>query len=168
MNFDNDPDRDPPPLPPGYGGVLETPPLPAGYGVGAAEPVRRRRKRRFGIPVIFIFITAALIGLYYGPATRVVRFVDDRGMVPADFVATLRRGDVEKLVIVERGRIRVLRLRWDAIQITDQTYVGEAYELKGEGMVIPIDRSVSRKLKDAARGLPSVPQRGDPHPARER
>jgi hypothetical protein len=142
--------------------------LPAGYGERSAEPNRRRRKRRFGIPVIFVFITAALIGLYYGPATRVVRFVDDRGMAPADFVATLRRGDVEKLVIVERGRLRVLRLRWDSIEITDLSYIGETYELKGEGMLIHIDRNYTRRLKDAARGLPSVPQRGDPDPARDR
>lgn len=161
-----DPDRDPPPLPPGYGGVLETPPLPAGYGESAAPA--RREKRRFRVPVIFVFIAAALLGLYYGPGSRVVHFVDDRGMVPADFVVTLRSGDSEKLVIVERGRLRVLRFRWDAIEITDVNYLGDSHELKGEGLLLHIQRTTSRKLKDAARGTRSVPQRGDPDPRRDR
>jgi len=181
VNFDNelDPDRDPPPLPPGYGSVLETPPLPAGYGEREAhdepatepepEPVPRR-KRGFAVrvPVIFVFLAAALLGLYFGPGSRVVRFVDDRGRVPADFVATLRRGDTEKLLVVENGRLRVLRLRWDTIEITDLSYIGESYELKGKDMLIHIERNTSRKLKDAAHGAPSVPQRGDPDPARDR
>ena len=166
------PDLDPPPLPPGYGGVIETPPLPPGYGEPLTEPAaasnRRRRKRRFSVPVIFVFIAAALLGLYYGPATRVVRFVDDRGMVPMAFVATLRSGETEKLLVVERGRTRVLRLRWDEIEITDLNYERQPYELTGEGLVLSIERTTSRKLKDAARGLPSVPQRGDPDPARDR
>jgi hypothetical protein len=146
------------------------PALPPGYGEAHAEPAVpvRRRRRRFGVPVIFVFIAAALIGLYYGPGSLVIRFVDDRGMVPADFVATLRSGDREKMVIVERGRLRVLRLRWDSIEITDLSYIGESYELKGEGMVIHIERNTSRKLKDAARGIPSVPQRGDPDPRLDR
>lgn len=145
---------DPPPLPPGYGAepVIETPPLPPGYGEHREEkrPNRRRRRWRIRIPVAAVFFAAACLGLYYGPLSYVVHFVDDRGRVPVEFVATLRSGDSQKLVIVEHGRIRVPRLHWDAIAITDQSYEAETSELKGDGQLIRIERTTSRKLKDAA------------------
>ncbi len=159
MNFETDlnPDRDPPPLPPGYGvePVIETPPLPPGYGEPLREekrPNRRRPRWRFRIPVTAVFFAAACLGLYYGPLSYVVHFVDDRGRAPAEFVATLHEGSDTshgKLVIVERGELRVMRLRWSAIAITDQNYEPGSSELKGDGQLIHIQRTTSRKLKDA-------------------
>ena len=159
MNPETDlnPDREPPPLPPGYGVepvVIETPPLPPGYGEPQREekrPNRRRPRWRIRIPVTAVFFAAACLGLYYGPLSYVVHFVDDRGRVPAEFVATLRSGsdtDSGKLVIVEKGELRVMRLRWSAIAITDQNYEAGTSELKGEGQLIKLQRTQSRKLKD--------------------
>ncbi|WP_035607151.1 hypothetical protein [Haloferula sp. BvORR071] len=159
---------DPPPLPPGYvvEPAIETPPLPPGYGVPPEEsrPNRRRRRLRVKLPVIFVFLVAAWLGLYYGPLSYIVYFADDRGMVPPEFVATLKSGDRQKLVIVERGQTRVMRFRWDEIEITDLSYLAETHPLKGDGKPIRVERNTSRKLKDAARGSHSIPQHGDPDP----
>ncbi|WP_367874962.1 hypothetical protein [Luteolibacter sp. Populi] len=156
---------DPPPLPPGYGEPIEMPPLPPGYGEREPEPTPPRRRRwRVRIGLWSAFILAGGLALYLGPLSIVVFFADDRGMVPLEFAATLRRGEAEKMVVVEEGRVRLLRFRWKEIEITDLSYLSEVLPLERDGQVFRIERNTSRKLKDAARGSPSIPQRGDPDP----
>ena len=88
--------------------------------------------------------------------------------MPPEFVATVSRGDTEKKVLVNNGRLRLLRWRWTSLEITDLSYIGTSHEIDGKHMAISIERNTSRKLKDAARGSSSIPQRGDPDPRHER
>jgi hypothetical protein len=69
---------------------------------------------------------------------------------------------------VDHGRLRLLRWRWTTLEITDLSYIGTSHEIAGKRMAISIERNTSRKLKDAARGSSSIPQRGDPDPRHER
>lgn len=169
MNFD------PPPLPPGYGenGPFHPPsadrePEPAALR-GKQEPeTMPPGRRRFAVRVVWVFFAAACLGLYFGPLSVEIGFKDDRNRIPREFVATLLRGGTEKKVIVEKGKLRVLRWRWTHIGITDVSYIGETHEIQGKRMMIAIERNTSRKLKDAARGSSSIPQRGDPDPRHDR
>jgi hypothetical protein len=169
---------DPPPLPPGYG---ENGPFNPPEGEDpdheslappeskAPEPeITQPRRPGFAARLVWIFLAAACLGLYLGPLSVELSFKDDRGRIPREFVATLRRGDAEKKVIVDDGELRVLRWRWTHLEITDLSYIGETHEIQGKHMTIAIERNTSRKLKDAARGSSSIPQRGDPDPRHDR
>jgi len=151
----------PPPLPP----RVDPPPLPESFQ--PYSPDRPPEKKRGpGIPIVWLFILAGLLGLYHGPLSTKLTFIDDRGRVPADFQATLRRGKSEKVVTVEGGRLKVLRGRWQEVEVTDTSYIGSTYPI--DSGTISIERNTSRKLKDAARGSSSVRQRGDPDPSTDR
>lgn len=164
MNFD------PPPLPPGYGEERPfTPPPEAPVPVPPEqEPAPPPRRHRLAFRVVWLFFAAACLGLYFGPLSVELTFRDDRGRIPPEFVATVSRGDTEKKLVVNNGHLRLLRWRWTSIEITDLSYIGSVHEIEGKHMAIPIERNTSRKLKDAARGSSSVPQRGDPDPRRDR
>ncbi|MCW1914351.1 hypothetical protein OJ996_12245 [Luteolibacter sp. GHJ8] len=169
---------DPPPLPPGYGedGPFN-PPEGEEPDLEVDSPLVQKASepelippRRSWLParLVWIFLAAACLGLYLGPLSVELSFQDDRGRIPREFVATLRRGDAEKKVIVDDGDLRVLRWRWTHLEITDLSYIGETHEIQGKHMTIAIERNTSRKLKDAARGSSSIPQRGDPDPRHDR
>ena len=160
MNFD------PPPLPPGYG--EDRPFTPPPEPPEPAPPERKPSKSRFAPRVVWLFLAAACLGLYLGPLSVEITFTDDRGRIPPEFVATVSRGDTEKKVLVNGGRLRLLRWRWTTLEITDLSYIGSSHEIAGKRMAIGIERNTSRKLKDAARGSSSIPQRGDPDPRHER
>jgi hypothetical protein len=162
MNFE------PPPLPPGYGEDRPFTPPPEPDSPAAPQESAPPRKRRFAVRVVWLFFAAACLGLYLGPLSVEISFADDRGRIPPEFVATVRRGDVEKKLLVNKGRLRLLRWRWTTLEITDLSYIGSSHEIAGKRMAIGIERNTSRKLKDAARGSSSIPQRGDPDPRHER
>ena len=84
--------------------------------------------------------------------------------MPADFEVTLRSGEKEERVTVEKGSLHFLRFRWKEIEVTDPSYLLTSHEVTGGTMEISIERNSIRKLKDAATGLPSVRQKGDPDP----
>jgi len=155
-------DFEPPPLPPGYGEDRPFTPPPEPQ----APPPRPRR--RLTLPLVWLFYAAACLGLYFGPLSVELTFTDDRGRVPPEFVVTVSRGDNEKKLLVNDGHLRLLRWRWTTIEITDLSYIGTSHEIDGKHMAISIERNTSRKLKDAARGSSSVPQRGDPDPRHDR
>ncbi len=160
MNFE------PPPLPPGYGenrpaSEPSPPPRPS-------PPSPSPRHGRFAVRVIWVFLLAAGLGLYFGPLSVRITFTDDRGRVPPEFVVTVRRGETEKKILVNHGQLRLLRWRWTEIEVTDVSYIASEHPVEGRHMDISIVRNTSRKLKDAARGSSSIPQRGDPDPRHER
>lgn len=138
----------PPPLP-----DRDPPPLPA-----------PRKKRRWP-PALFLLITAALAAIYIGPLRMEVRFLDDAGRVPAPFQLTLRSATAEKEVLVKNGRLNLLRGRWQDLEITDLSYLRAIHPARGG--TIAIERNTLLKLRQAATAGPSVPQRGDPPPARD-
>lgn len=102
--------------------------------------------------------------LYFGPLRTEVNFVDDLGRQPLVFEVTLRSGAREKKVTVSEGRLTLLRYRWQEVDVTDLSYIRSTHPVRGGEMNLEIQRNAIRKLKDAATGLPSVPQRGDPDP----
>ena len=144
MNFER------PPLP-----TPEPPPLPE----------RKQRRWHFGIPLA---ATAALIALYVGPLRVEVYFTDDAGHVPAPFEVTLHSAGFAKKVTAENGRINILRGLWRELEVTDHYYVRSTYPVRGGSMKLDIERNTLLKLKHAAMGQPSVPQRGDPDPSTDR
>jgi hypothetical protein len=140
---------EPPPLPP-----QEPPPLP-----------RRKRHRPHALLAV---PAAALLALYMGPLRVEVTFVDDAGRVPGPFEVTLRSGDTEKKTTAEDGRLHLLRGRWHELEVTDLSYVRSSRPISGGKMNVIIERNTLLKLKQAAIGTPSVPQRGDPDPKLDR
>ena len=137
---------DPPPLP-----SPEPPPLPE----------RKQRRWHYGLPLAGI---AALIAIYVGPLRVEVDFTDDAGHTPAPFEVTLRSGLFEKKVMAENGRINLLRGLWREVEVTDTYYIRSSHPVRGVSMQLAIERNTLLKLKHAATGQPSVPQRGDPDP----
>lgn len=135
----------PPPLP-----DREAPPLPA--------PPKKRRWP----PAVFLLVAATLAALYIGPLRMEIRFVDDAGRVPATFELTLHSATAEKKVLVENGRLNLLRGRWQELEISDLSYLRSTHPARG-GM-IAIERNTLLKLRQAATAGPSIPQRGDPDP----
>jgi hypothetical protein len=140
---------EPPPLP-----SLEPPPLPE----------RKKRRWHYGLPLAAI---AALIAIYVGPLRVEVDFSDDAGHVPAPFEVTLRSGLFEKKVVAEKGRINLLRGLWREVEVTDTYYIRSSHPVRGGSMQLVIERNTLLKLKHAATGQPSIPQRGDPDPRQD-
>lgn len=141
---------EPPPLP-----TPEPPPLPE----------RKNRRWHYGLPLAAI---AALIAIYIGPLRVEVDFTDDAGHVPAPFEVTLHSGYFEKKVTAENGRVTLLRGLWREIEITDTYYIRSSHTIRGGNMQLVIGRNTLLKLKHAATGQPSIPQRGDPDPREDR
>jgi hypothetical protein len=152
------PDREPPPLP-------EWEPLPDGEPppLPGRLPSPPPKKHRFRLPA---WSAAALIllALYLGPLRAEILFADDTGRSPTPFDITLRSGSTGKTVHVEKGRIHLLRGRWDEIEVTDPFYETTVHPLKGGTMRFTIQRNLRLRLKQASTGHPTVPQRGDPDP----
>ncbi|MCW1885750.1 hypothetical protein OKA04_13500 [Luteolibacter flavescens] len=142
---------EPPPLPP----RLEPPPLPE----------RKKRRRPYGLLLLPL---AALVALYVGPLRVEVDFTDDAGRVPAPFEVTLRTVGFEKKVLTENGRVNVLRGLWREIEVTDDYYIRSNHPVRGGSMRLVAERNTILKLRHAATGQPSVPQRGDPDPRQDR
>ena len=142
---------EPPPLPP-----LEPPPLPER---------KKRRWRRFILPLAAM---AALVAIYVGPLRVEVDFTDDAGRMPAPFEVTLRSALFEKKVTTENGRLNLLRGLWREIEVTDTYYIRSNHRVRGGSMRLVIERNTLLKLKHAATGQPSIPQRGDPDPKEDR
>ena len=142
---------EPPPLPP-----LEPPPLPER---------KKRRWRHFIFPLAAI---VALIAIYVGPLRVEVDFTDDSGRVPAPFEVTLRSALFEKNVTTEDGRLNLLRGLWREVEVTDTYYIRSIHPVRGGSMQLVIERNTLLKLKHAATGQPSIPQRGDPDPKQDR
>ena len=138
----------------------EPPPLPERQQPPSPLPNRKRGPARS----VWLFFLLALGLLYFGPLRTEVSFVDDAGRPPADFEVTLRSGGKEKKVRVSDGRLNLLRYRWQEIDVTDLNYIRGRHAVKEGKMSIAIERNAIRRMKDAAVGLPSVPQRGDPDP----
>ena len=155
------PDREPPPLPewaPLPDG--EPPPLP-GPPQGPPPP---ETKRRFQFPAWSAVAALLLLALYLGPLRAEILFADDTGRIPTPFDLTLRSGTTEKVVRIEKGRINLLRGRWDEIEVTDPFYETTVHPLKGGSMRFTVQRNLRLRLKQASTGQSSVPQRGDPDP----
>jgi hypothetical protein len=93
-----------------------------------------------------------------------VEIRDDRGAVPQTFEALLWRGQQSRKITVSDGEVSVLRFRWDRLEVTDIAYVRADIPIRGRNLRASIERNTALKLKDAAHGLPSVPQHGDPPP----
>ena len=155
------PDREPPPLP-------EWAPLPDGEPPPLPTPPRTPppppKKRRFQLPAWSAAAALILLALYLGPLRAEILFADDTGRIPTPFDITLRSGSTEKTVHVEKGRIHLLRGRWDEIEVTDPFYETTGHPLKGGTMRFTIQRNLRLRLKQASTGHPTVPQRGDPDP----
>ena len=117
---------------------------------------------------LWLFLILALTLLYIGPLRTEVSFTDDAGRLPPPFEVTLRSGSSEKKVTVEKGRLHFLRYRWQEIDVTDLSHIRSTHSVIGGKMAIVIERNAILKLRDAATGLPSIPQRGDPDPKDER
>ena len=139
---------------------FEPPPLPGREQIPLPAPGRKRGPARS----IWLFFLLALALLYLGPLRTEIDFVDDAGRLPGDFEVTLRSGDREQKVTVSEGNLNLLRYRWQEIDVTDLNYIRSTHAVKEGKMSIAIERNAIRRMKDAAIGLPSVPQRGDPDP----
>lgn len=110
---------------------------------------------------MWLFLLVALYLIYTGPIRAEARFTDDAGHVPRDFEVTLRSGDREKHVRVEEGKLHFIRFLWSEIDVTDLSYLRSVHPVDGGKLELTIERNAILKLRDAATGLPSVPQRGD-------
>ncbi|MEK7948915.1 hypothetical protein [Luteolibacter soli] len=141
---------EPPPLP-----TPEPPPLPE----------RKQRRWHYGLPLAAI---AALVAIYIGPLRVEVYITDDAGHVPAPFEVTLHSANFDKKVMAENGRINLIRGLWREIEVTDRYYVRSSSPVRGGSMKLEVERNSILKLKQAATGQPSVPQRGDPDPKTDR
>ena len=143
--------------------TIEPPPLP----FPEPPPLSERKPRRwhYGLPLAAV---AALIAIYIGPLRVEVDFTDDAGHVPAPFEVTLHSSHFEKKVTAENGRINLLRGLWRELEVTDHYYVRSSYPVRGGSMKLTIERNTLLKLKHAAMGQPSIPQRGDPDPKEDR
>jgi hypothetical protein len=142
--------------------TFEPPPLPTRQPAPPL-PSRKRGPARS----IWLFFLLALALLYFGPLRTEVNFADDAGRLPGDFEVTLRSGQRERKVIVSEGHLNLLRYRWQEIDVTDLNYIRSTHAVKSGEMNIEVERNSIRRLKDAAIGLPSVPQRGDPDPRKD-
>jgi hypothetical protein len=105
-----------------------------------------------------------MVALYLGPLRSEILFADDTGRVPTPFDLTLRSGSTEKKIRIEQGNLKLLRGRWDEVEVTDPFYETTVHPLKGGTMRFTIQRNLRLRLKQASTGHPSVPQRGDPDP----
>ena len=143
--------------------TLEPPPLPSPETLPLPE--RKQRRWHYGLPIAAI---AALIAIFIGPLRVEVYFTDDAGHIPAPFEVTLHSGNFEKKVTAENGRINLLRGLWRQLEITDHYYIRSSHPVRGGSMKLVIERNTLLKLKHAATGNPSVPQRGDPDPREDR
>ena len=110
---------------------------------------------------LWLFLLVALYLIYIGPVRTEVRFTDDSGRVPRPFEVTLRSGEREKKVTVEEGKLGVIRFLWREVDVTDLSYIRSVHPVDGGKLELTIERNAILKLRDAATGLPSVPQRGD-------
>ncbi len=154
------PDREPPPLPASPpSSDREPPPLPGEWQDPRPAPPARRRW-----PAWSAIAAMALAALYLGPLRAEILFADDTGRVPTPFDLTLRSGSTEKKIRIEKGRLHLLRGRWDEIEVTDHFYESTVHPLKGGAMRFTIQRNLRLRLKQASTGHRSVPQRGDPDP----
>lgn len=113
---------------------------------------------------MWLFLILALILIYAGPLRTEVDFTNDAGRLPRTFEVTLRSGSKEKRVMVGEGRLNVVRFLWQEIDVTDLNYIRSTHTVTEGKMSIIIERNAIQRMKDAAIGLPSVPQRGDPDP----
>jgi hypothetical protein len=151
------PDRAPPPLP-------EWAPLPDGEPPPLPGPPPPEKKRRFRFPAWSAVAALLMLALYLGPLRAEILFADDTGRIPTPFDLTLRSGSTEKVVRIEKGRINLLRGRWDEVEVTDPFYETTVHPLKGGTMRFTVQRNLRLRLKQASTGQSSVPQRGDPDP----
>ncbi len=139
--------------------IDEPPPLPA----PEPPPLPTRQKVAWPLGLLLIPLVA-LVALYLGPLRIEVHFIDDAGRVPGPFEVTLRSGNSEKKTLVEKGRLNLLRGRWQDFEITDDFYVRTTEKVHGGEMQVTIERNELLKLKQASNGHPSVPQGNDPDP----
>ena len=117
---------------------------------------------------LWLFLLLAALLVWIGPLRTEVEFRNDAGRIPAPFEVTLRSGKKTKKVMVEDGNLRFLRPRWHELDVTDTGYIRSIHRVKDGKMKIVIERNALLRLRDAAAGQPSVPQRGDPDPAADR
>lgn len=154
------PEREPPPLPGSPPSPdREPPPLPGEHHAPPPRPPARRP-----LPAWSAVAALVLVALYLGPLRSEILFADDTGRVPTPFDLTLRSGSTEKMIRIEKGRLHLLRGRWDEIEVTDPFYESTVHPLNGGTMRFTIQRNLRLRLKQASTGHPSVPQRGDPDP----
>lgn len=117
---------------------------------------------------LWLFLLLALLLIWIGPLRTEVEFRNDVGRIPAPFEVTLRSGKKHKKVRVEDGSLHFLRPRWRELDVTDPGYIRSVHRVKEGKMKIVIERNALLRLREAAAGGPSVPQRGDPDPAEDR
>lgn len=142
----------------------EPPPLPDNRDV----PVpRRSRKSRY-----LKFLLCGLIAIYF-PVSHGIKslqteilFVDDAKRSPENIKVTLRSPTTEKQITVKNGRLRFFKSDWDQVVISDESYIHSSHSTSTR--VIHIERNELLKLRQAAIGGPSIPQRGDPDPSEDR
>jgi hypothetical protein len=127
-----------------------------------------RRKRSLWPWSVALVAMAAVVAIYLGPLRIEVDFTDDAGHVPAPFEVTLRSSRSEKKVVAKNGRLHLIRGLWSELEVTDLSYLRSSHPVAGGKMHLVIERNALLKLKHAATGQPSVPQRGDPDPRDER
>lgn len=156
------PDREPPPLPEGLPlPDRDPPPLPAPPPTSPPAPPPKQRRQ---FPAWSALAAIVLLALYIGPLRTEIRFADDTGRIPTPFDLTLRSGSTEKIIHIEKGRLHLLRGRWDEIEVTDPFYESTVHPLRGGSMRFTIQRNLRLRLKQASTGQATVPQRGDPDP----
>ncbi|MCW1924329.1 hypothetical protein OKA05_17315 [Luteolibacter arcticus] len=146
--------------------IDEPPPLPSPHA--EPPPLPERKKRRWPYAILLLVPIAALIALYLGPLRVEVDFTDDAGHVPGSFEVTLHSGRSQKKVMTEDGRLTLIRGLWREVEVTDLSYIRSSHPVHGGSMQLVIQRNTLLKLKHAATGQPSVPQRGDPDPREDR
>lgn len=128
------------------------------------EPPSLHTRKRGPARSLWLFILLALVLVYIGPMRTEVHFTNDAGRLPGPFEVTLRSGKRQKKVMVEDGHLHLLRYRWNEIDVTDLSYIRSIYPVREGKMKLVIDRNMLLRLRDAARGQASIPQRGDPDP----
>lgn len=115
-------------------------------------------------PILRLIPILILVWLLVAALRVKIEIRDDRGAVPQTFEALLWRGQQSRKITVSEGEVSVLRFRWDRLEVTDISYVRTDIPIRGTKLKASIERNTALKLKDAAHGLPSVPQHGDPPP----
>lgn len=131
-------------------------------------PCERKRRRWRWRGFLALLGAGGVAALWFFVLRVDLRFVDDAGKVPDELEVRLSSGNSTRTVLVHGGRLRLLRWRWSEVEITDLTYVRGEHPLRGRRMDLTVERNTIRRLRDAARGQPSVPQRGDPDPRNDR
>jgi hypothetical protein len=119
------------------------------------EDRRERKSSALAKPLVVGIVALGLAGFHFGRTE--IHFQHNGMLLPDHVEVVLSKGDRTKTASIEKGKLTLLRGRWDRLEIRDSSYTPATHEISGHQMHIWLERvpSLRHAVADAviAEGL---------------